>query len=291
LALTNIEGVVFVKPVKEIFIRMYYKVIRLLSALRTAIRFSVFGNGHLYNISFLGRLKVALQLLFAAKCLHRNSATAFEEQLVLVNSIFAISPEDRGKLAEFGCYKGASSIALSIAAKLTARKLIIFDSFEGLPVPDRNVHDFEGKAIDYKRGEFKGSLDEVRNNIERYGAIEVVEIVKGCFQDTLPNRPKNEIYSFIFEDADLVSSVKDVIRFFWPRLSSGGRFFCHEARNLEVVQIFFDSKFWESSMGLTAPGLIGAGFGLPLIPQFCQDTDNESIIFNFGSYLGYAVKR
>lgn len=281
----------FCETDKEILIRMYYKGIRLLSALRSVIRFSVFGNGHPYNISFLSRLKVAYQLLFAATRLRRNSATAFEEQLVLVNSIFAISPEDRGVLVEFGCYKGASSIALSIAAKFTGRKLIIFDSFEGLPVTDRNVHNFWGEAIDYKRGEFKGSFEEVRNNIERYGAIEVVEMVKGYFSDTLPNRPKNEIYSFIFEDADLVSSVKDVINFAWPRLSSGGRFFCHEARDLEVVQIFFDSKFWESSMGLTAPGLIGAGFGLPLIPGLCQDTDNGSIMFNFGSCLGYAVKR
>ena len=94
----------------------------------------------------------------------------------------------------------------------------------------------------------------------------------------------------VFEDADLVSSVKTVLKFAWPRLRSEGLFFCHEARDLEVVQLFYDDGFWKETMDTKAPGLVGAGFGLPLDLGGFQDPLNANLAFNYGSCLDYAVK-
>ena len=42
-----------------------------------------------------------------------------------------------GDIVEFGCYAGGSSAKLSLITKLLNRKLIVFDSFEGLPIVDQ----------------------------------------------------------------------------------------------------------------------------------------------------------
>jgi hypothetical protein len=53
--------------------------------------------------------------------------------------------------------------------------------------------------------------------------------------------------------------------------------YVHEARSLGFVSLFFDTAWWRENLGEDAPGLVGAGTGLPL----------EAI---FGSELGYAQK-
>jgi hypothetical protein len=100
--------------------------------------------------------------------------------------------------------------------------------------------------------------------------------VKGYFEDTLPGRPSDERYCLIFEDADLPSSVRTVIRYGWPRLQSGCCFFTHEARDLQVMRIFFDDAFWRSTVGCEAPGIMGSGLGL--------------MFSSHGSHLGYVIK-
>ena len=100
--------------------------------------------------------------------------------------------------------------------------------------------------------------------MEKYGELECVEFIKGYFNKTLQSRPVNEKYVLIFEDADLVESVEDVLHYAWPRLEEGCLFFSHEALDYEVVKLFFSDKAWNEMHGTTAPGLVGAGIGLPI---------------------------
>ena len=90
-----------------------------------------------------------------------------------------------------------------------------------------------------------------------------------------PNE-KQKICTF-FEDVDLPESVKTVIGFAWPRLQKDCIFFSHEARDLEIVSIFYNNRWWKNRLNTPAPGLIGSGIGLPLSMK--------------GSYLAYALKR
>ena len=50
---------------------------------------------------------------------------------------FSLNPSNN-IIVECGCFKGASSISLSIFSKIVNRKLI-YDSFEGLPDDDNIV--------------------------------------------------------------------------------------------------------------------------------------------------------
>lgn len=106
-----------------------------------------------------------------------------------------------GDFAEFGCFKGFSSAMLSFACRQLGLKMHIFDSFEGLPPA-------EGSG--YRAGEFAGTLDEVRANVTRYGAIEVVEFHQGFFSDTFSRyRPPPLIC--LWMDVDLESSARDLM--------------------------------------------------------------------------------
>ena len=208
---------------------------------------------------------------------------------MLVSSILEIPKGVPGAIAELGCYKGLASVALSIAAKYTGRKLLIFDSFEGLPEPEQPIsHIADDAQLVYKKGDLAGSLAEVREVIEQYGEIESAEFVKGYFCDTLVKRPADEKYALVFEDADLVGSVKDVLRHAWPRLGDGCYFFSHEALDLEVVKLFFDERWWKEVHGISAPGLAGAGLGMPI------DSGNWGSVKMpglRGSCLAYCFKR
>jgi O-methyltransferase len=186
------------------------------------------------------------------------------EHVALARAILDIPKSTQGAVGEFGCFKGLSTCTLSLACRMTNRKLIVFDSFRGLPKIGEDVHHFDGSAVEYKEGQFCGTLDEVRENVTTYGAADVCEFVPGFFSDSLPHRPPHERFALIFEDADLPSSVKDVIRHTWGRLEPNCRFFTHEAQDSEVVRIFFDQQWWREELGEEPPGLVGSGIGLPL---------------------------
>lgn len=153
--------------------------------------------------------------------------------------------------------------SLSLACALTNRRLVVFDSFEGLPEPEEAVHTFDtGKPLPYQRGQLAGATEEVKANVARFGDIRVCEFVKGYFGCTLTKRDNAERFVLIFEDADLPQSVRDVLRGAWQKLQPGGVFFCHEARDREVVDIFFDQQWWAQTIGEKAPGFNGSGVGM-----------------------------
>ena len=95
---------------------------------------------------------------------------------------------------EFGV---ASGNTINYISKFTKDKVYGFDSFEGLPEKWRDGFD---------KGAFNrnGNLPQVNNN---------VELIKGWFDETLPNfiKTHNKKVSFIHMDADLYSSTKCIL--------------------------------------------------------------------------------
>lgn len=228
----------------------------------SALPFLFGQSGAPYGIGFLKKLRLMWKVFLNAR--QPGSMSKFVEHLTVVSAILSIPASVEGVVAEFGCFKGMSSASLSLACSATGRKLIIFDSFEGLPTPQEEVRNIgERRIIPYTRGQYAGGLDEVRQNVRTFGNINACEFVKGYFEETLQNR-KFERYCLIFEDADLPSSVRTVVRHAWPRLEDRCIFFSHEARDLEVMKIFFDDAFWMGVVGSTAPGMVGVGSGLEL---------------------------
>jgi len=237
--------------------------------------------GQEYGIGLADKLKLLYQL--RRNSVQPNSATApsiFLEHVYIVTRLLEVPRTIEGAVAEFGCFKGFSTASLSLACALTKRRLIVFDSFEGLPEPTAKVRDLvRGKELDYEPGQYAGTLDEVKSNVERFGDSSVCEFVKGYFDDTLPHRDGSERFVLIFEDADLPESVRSVLQWTWRKLQDECTFFSHEARDGEVVAIFFDKAWWAETIGETHPGFIGSGVGImtgPSLDWCC---------------LGYTVRR
>ena len=211
---------------------------------------------------FDGAKKMAFLRRLHSVARNVRSATTFSEWLVLATRILRIPRAVQGSVIECGCYKGASTCALSMICRAVDRKLTVCDSFRGLPedAPDaahRYLH--LNARTTYAPGLFAGSVDEVKRNLSEWGDISVCDFVPGFFSKTL-NQLRGPI-AFAFLDVDLASSMRDCLRHIWPLLVDGGYVYTDDSCDMDVVSVWFDRDFWEK-LGYGTPGYIGSGTGL-----------------------------
>ena len=176
------------------------------------------GNyGDEYGLTKKDRNELVLRINKILK--YVNSASSLQSLTIILKQILSIPKEKKGVIVECGSYEGASTCVLSIGAKIVGKKLIVYDSFEGLPdlendkpryYPHLSIFGY------YKQGMYSATLDKVERNIKLFGEIKSVEFKKGLFEDTMLKH-KDEI-SFIFMDVDLTSSTKTCIKYLWPYL-------------------------------------------------------------------------
>lgn len=208
------------------------------------------------------------------------SATGVGEQLALVSRILSLPKSLAGDVIECGCFKGSSTIALSLACQLVGRRLVVCDSFEGLPPPKhddvQHVSLAHGRFETYAAGEYAGGLEEVKDNVRRFGAIDACRFVKGYFEHSLPGVEGR--FAMAFLDVDLHESLKTCLLHVWPRLEFGAYLYTHEATQLGYVQRFFDEAWWRTNLDQEAPGLVGAGCGI-------------QVGIDGGSGIGFTIKR
>jgi hypothetical protein len=226
------------------------------------------------------------KLLLVYKMIRNNimiaSASNFIEHLTMATSVLSVPKSVDGSVVECGSYKGGSTANLSLVCDLCDRELMVFDSFEGLPEPSKidqaHVLIDTREIHTYSKGALCGTLDEVRENISRYGKIERCNFHVGYFEETLPRFDEKAV--FIFLDVDLRSSLESCVTSLWALLQNGCYLYTHEAPHIEIASLFFDYEWWRDKFASDAPGLIGAGNGLGLIPH----------PGSYKSAIGYTVK-
>lgn len=237
-------------------------------------------TGSAYGVGF--GAKVLLLFRMVRNNLRIESASNFVEHLTMATAILNTPLTSRGNVVECGAYKGCSTTNLSLVCALCNRQLEVFDSFAGLPEPSEEdrTHTLVDRreAHTYERGAWAGSIAEVKSTIERYGAIGVCNFHVGYFDETLPHFRAPCV--LVFADVDLTSSLETCLQYLWPLLVDGGCFYTHEATHFEIARLFFDKGWWRAKLDTDAPGLVGAGTGLGLIPA----------AGGFRSSLGYTVK-
>ena len=222
------------------------------------------------------------ELAAAFRRVQRHVKCAHSSLEALQMADFLLSAALPGPIVECGCYKGGATAKLSWVARTTGRRLLVCDSFEGLPQPapeDRGLLGLHQQP--YARGMYSGALAEVQQNLADYGAAEVCEYYKGYFHTTLLDLPAHEL-SCAFIDVDLVSSARDCLRALWPRLTNGGRIYLHEARDLRFIHGVTEAAWWQRELGLSPPLLIGAGFGCgagaPQLAYFDKPVASSEIV-------------
>jgi O-methyltransferase len=209
-----------------------------------------------YGMTLVKRVWLGWRMMW--NNLRIRSGTSFKAHLAMALKILETPPEVEGDIVECGTWKGGSAANLSLVCRITNRKLRVYDSFQGLPEGDPR----DRQASGYKKGDFCGTLEEVKRNIQRYGALESCEFIPGWFSDTLPQLSRPVLLAFL--DVDLEASLDTCVKCIWPHLTSQGYIFTDECVGQDYTALFFSERWWRENFNQTPPGLIGAGTGLPL---------------------------
>jgi O-methyltransferase len=209
-----------------------------------------------YRMSAWARIRLAVRMYRNTKRVF--TGTSYKAHLAMTAKLLQVPPEVEGVVVECGCFRGGSTANLSIACKLAGRKLIVYDSFEGLPEASPG----DRYATDSTEGFLRAELDEVRSNVARLGEVDVCEFRKGWFAQTLPGH--REQIALAFLDVDYQASLRDCVLNLWPHLIEKGFVFIDEYVFVDYCALFYSERFWRESFNRPPPGLIGAGAGVAL---------------------------
>jgi O-methyltransferase len=143
-------------------------------------------------------------------------------------SIEAVLKEGiEGDLIETGVWRGGACIfmrAVLATHGIENRKVIVADSFMGLPKPDVKKNPKDKGDIHYTYNYLAVSKAEVLENFNKYGLLDDnVVFLEGWFKDTLP-KASIEKLSILRLDCDMYSSTIEALEYLYPKLSKGG--FC-----------------------------------------------------------------
>ena len=179
------------------------------------------------------------------------------EILGFIAAILSLPKALKGVVVEAGCYKGGSTAKLSIAAKAMGRELVVFDTFEGIPANVEVHRNLCGNAIVFNKGDYSGSIEAVKANVERCGEIGVCHFIKGLFEDTM--KDFDEPVAAAYLDVDLASSTRTCLKYLYPRLVAGGYLFSQDGHLLPVLQVFGDERFWRQELKCPKPDIHNFG--------------------------------
>lgn len=174
-----------------------------------------------------------------------------------------------GDLVEVGCNEGQYSVLIQkiIEHYDPSRRLHVYDSFEGLPAPQKR----DGPTY-LSQGQLKTTREALVENFQRYG-LRLPEIHQGWFHDTLPNSLPDRI-SFAYLDGDFYESIKVSLEHVYPRLSHGA---------ICLIDDFADVSIWPEAWNL-----------LPGVKRACDEffaAKPEKISFIYSAEMSHGYFR
>jgi hypothetical protein len=153
-----------------------------------------------------------------------------------------------GDVLEAGVWRGGASIlarAVLAAHGVTDRRIIVADSFEGLPPPS-DEFPADADATFHTHADLAVSLAEVRANFDRFGLLDdQVVFLKGWFRDTMPQVDADAL-AVLRLDGDMYESTIVPLAHLYDRLSPGGWVIVDDYRLItpcqEAVRDFFGGR-------------------------------------------------
>jgi O-methyltransferase len=170
----------------------------------------------------------------------------------------AILARERPVVLEAGCGHGSSTAKLSLAVRAAGGRLIVCDSFRGLPANREEHRHVDGRSIQFRAGAFRATLPQVQRAVARLGAPEVVSFHKGWFADTLPGLATPPL-DVVVLDVDLVESTRVCLRELVPRLAPGGILFTLDGQLRATHELLASDAFWSDEVGVPPPRIEGLG--------------------------------
>jgi O-methyltransferase len=174
--------------------------------------------------------------------------TSAEHISELVHAVqYIVASDVPGDIVECGVWRGGSSMAAAMALQNsgeTSRKIFLYDTFAGMPMPDDVDVDSEGVSALGKWGRLQSndhnqwcyaSIEEVRSNMMSTGyPPDRIVLVKGLVQETIPDIIPETI-SLLRLDTDWYDSYRHEMVHLFPRVAERG------------VVIFDDYGHWQGA--------------------------------------------
>jgi len=177
------------------------------------------------------------------------------EMLAVSREILA---RERPVVLEAGCGHGSSTAKLSLAVAAAGGRLIVCDSFRGLPDNREEHTHMDGRRIEFRAGAFRATLPQVQRTVERFGAPAVVSFHKGWFADMLPGLETPPL-DVVVLDVDLLESTRVCLRALMPRLAAGGVLFTLDGQLRATHALIGSDAFWRDEVGVAPPRIEGLG--------------------------------
>lgn len=140
-----------------------------------------------------------------------------EQELRIVLTQLQQTASIEGDVVEFGCYNGATSVAMGKVLQATNKRLFLYDSFQGLP--EKTSEDRSLIGMQFTTGELRASKKLVADRFKQAGLKRPV--IKKAWFDELTARDLPDKISFALLDGDYYESVFVSLSLVYPRLQQG----------------------------------------------------------------------
>jgi len=185
--------------------------------------------------ALLYRLEVILLRFYEDDATYALIRSVYRERRILVQpfeallvyQLAAMRSRSPGAMAEVGVAGGGT--AKLICAAAGGKDFFGFDTFSGLP-PVRKEDRHWGVRF-FKERQFAADEQSVRKYLSPFRNV---HLLCGVFPESTRDLPETT-FGFVHLDADLYESTREGLRFFWPRMTSGGVILVHDA-HAEGVQ-------------------------------------------------------
>jgi O-methyltransferase len=224
----------WIKPILPSFLARWLRRIRLTWGYRSLLL--------LTRLPFKQRLDTIARFIrvdFGVPLAHRPAEIAH------VCKALAARPAAASEvMVEAGCWQGGSSAKFSTVCKQMGYRLYVYDSFQGVEATDQEGHDFTG--------EYAAELEAVKDNINRFGELDVCRFFPGWFADTIVAHPVRDPVRAVYIDCDLAKGTIEVLEGVLPALADDGIIFSQDYHIPAVRKVLEDEETWRQ-LGRTMP--------------------------------------
>jgi len=177
---------------------------------------------HIIPAPILNNILLAFPFLYRTKLLNYETnlkSPCVEELLSQLKLVLNV----KGNIIECGSSRcGATTIMAKYLQSENIQKTIYAcDSFEGFSLTELNRERKLGLTTALSSDFTSTSYEYVKRKIRKLNVDDIIVIIKGFFQDTLPTLESDFCLAFI--DCDLKDSIIYCAETIWPNLASKGR--------------------------------------------------------------------
>ena len=190
-------------------------------------------------MTFLRKVRLAWRMYRTTRKV--ITGTSYQAHLAMAAKLLEIPPDVEGVVVECGSFQGGSTANLSLVCEIVRARPHRLRLLRRSPGADRRA---TGSPSHTAKGCSRVHSRSCKQNVRRYGAIDVCTFRKGWFSETLPQHREAIVLCFI--DVDLESSLHDCVLNLWPKLQPRGYLFLDEFVFPDYCALFWSERYWKT---------------------------------------------